>query len=185
MNENIFKPYPILRTERLILRQIKTEDIDGIFKFNSDINSLKYIARDPYEKREQAEDRVKFFDEMYKTKKAVWWTFTTKEADDLIGYGGIFEIDKTNNRAEIGYGLLPEFWGNGFISEAMKAMVDFGLNKLQVHKLYAIVDPNNGASIKILEKNNFQREGILCEHLFARGKYFDMCYYGRINNAAQ
>ena len=185
MNENVFEPYPILETELLILRQIKTEDIDGIFKFNSDVHSLKYIARDPYKKREEAEDRVKFFDKMYKEKKAVWWTFTQKKSDVLIGYGGIFEIDKTNNRAEIGYGLLPEFWGKGFISEAMNAMVDFGLNKLQVHKLYAIVDPKNVASIKILEKNDFQREGILHEHLFARNTYFDMCHYGRINNTPE
>jgi ribosomal-protein-alanine N-acetyltransferase len=119
---------------------------------------------------------------MYKTKKAIWWTFTQRPFSELIGYGGIFEIDKNNNHAEIGYGLLPEFWGKGFVSEAMKAMSDFGLTNLQLHKLYAIVDPNNGASIKVLEKNNFHLEGLLRDHLFARGKYFDMCYYSKIKN---
>jgi len=113
----------------------------------------------------------------------LWWTFTLKEAknNQLIGYGGLFDINIEASKAEIGYGLLQEYWGQGIISEAIKKIVDFGINKMELHRIYGYIDPQNIPSIKVIEKFNFKKEGILKDDTFARNKYFDMSVYAIIN----
>ncbi|MCK5076019.1 MAG: GNAT family N-acetyltransferase, partial [Calditrichia bacterium] len=83
--------------------------------------------------------------------------------------------------AEIGYGLLQQFWGQGIISESVEKIVDFGINEMKLHRIYGYIDPENIASIKVVEKFNFVREGILKDDTFARSRYFDMCVYALIN----
>jgi len=94
----------------------------------------------------------------------------------------LFDINSENHKAEIGYGLLQQYWGQGIISEAVKKIVNFALNTMKLHRIYAYIDHENIPSIKIVEKLNFEREGILKDDDFARNRYFDMCVYALIND---
>ena len=182
MNEKVFEPFPILETDRIILRQIKEKDIESIYRFYSDRESLKYIARDLFTKIEKAVEKVNLFQKYYEERKAIWWTFNQKPKDEFIGFGGLFEISKESNKAEIGYGLLPEYWGNGIMSEVVEKLVDFGFNEMKLHKIYGRITPGHNASIRILEKFGFQKEGVLRDDEFAQNKYFDTAIYSLINN---
>jgi ribosomal-protein-alanine N-acetyltransferase len=182
MNEKIFDTFPALETSRLILRQIKEEDTEGIYKFNSDIKSLQFIARNTYTKMEQATEKFEQFQNAYSERKAIWWTYTLKTDDNFIGHGGLFDIDKENGKAEIGYGLLPGYWGKGYNSEAVEKIIDFGLKEMKLHRIYGLIVPGNDASVRVLEKFGFQKEGLLRDNGFARNKYFDMGIYSFINN---
>ncbi len=153
MNEKVFEPFPILETERIILRQIKDDDIQGIYRFYSGGDTLKNIARDFFTKTEQAVEKLNLFRKHYEEKKAIWWTFTQKPKDNFIGFGGLFEISKESSKAEIGYGLLPDYWGNGIMSEVVEKLIDFGFNKMKLHKIYGRITPGHNASIRILEKH--------------------------------
>jgi len=181
MNENAFEPYPVFETERLKLRPMAKEDTELVFKFNSNLESLKYVARDPWTEMDQAIEKMKIFEDAYKKREAIWWVYHLKSEDKPIGYGGIFNIEKANNKAEIGYGLLPGYSGKGFMTEALGKMVDFGVNKLKLHRIYAIIDPGNIGSEKVIEKFEFKKEGVLKDHFYARKKYFDMGMYALIN----
>jgi ribosomal-protein-alanine N-acetyltransferase len=182
MNEKVFEPFPILETERIILRQIKEDDIPGIFRFYSGSDTLNYIARDLFTKKEQAIEKVNIFQKNYEEKKAIWWTFTQIPKDEFIGFGGLFEISKESNKAEIGYGLLPEYWGNGIMSEVVKKLIDFGFNEMKLHKIYGRITPGHNASIRVLEKFGFKKEGEFKDDEFAQNKYFDTAYFSQINN---
>jgi len=182
MNEKVFEPFPNLETDRIILRQIKEKDTASIFRFYSDDESLKFIARNRFTKLEQAVEKVKDFQKYYEEKKAIWWTFTQKPDNEFIGFGGLFEISKESNKAEIGYGLLPEYWGNGIMSEVIKKIVDLGFLEMKLHKIYGVITPGNNASIRILEKLDFLKEGMLKDNEFAQNKYFDSAIYSLINN---
>ena len=126
-------------------------------------------------------EKMKEFEDAYNERKAIWWVYHLKSEDKQIGYGGIFNIEKANNKAEIGYGLVPGYWGKGIMTEALGKMVEFGVNKLKLHRIYAIIVPGNIGSEKVISKFNFEKEGVLRDNSFARKKYFDMGMYSLIN----
>ena len=181
MNGKIFKSFPVLETNRLILRRILPKDVNGVYKFYSDLTTLKFIPKEPFTELNQAKEKIIELEKLYKEEKVIWWTFTLKASDNFIGFGGIFNISKESSKAEIGYGLLPEYWGKGFMSELVKEIVDFGFNELQLHKLYGLITPGNESSAKILQKLGFEQEGMLKDNDFARDQYFDTAIYARIN----
>lgn len=182
MDPTIFDNFPTLETTRLNLRQLSQQDTDMVFEFNSDPLTLKYVAREPYTKPKQAENKVNDFMNAFQEKTGIWWTFTLKDTNANIGYGGIFSINQTDQNAEIGYGLLESFWGQGYISEVVKELVAFAFHQVCLHRLYAIVLPGNEASVKVLENNGFKLEGTLKDNAFARHRYFDNLVFGLINN---
>ncbi|HEY6435089.1 MAG TPA: GNAT family N-acetyltransferase [Ignavibacteriaceae bacterium] len=182
MNEKILESFPVLKTKQLVLRRIEEKDIEGIYKFYSDPQSLKYIARNIITTMDEAVEKFKIFNQLFENKKGIWWAFNKKEEEKFIGFGGFFEVDKEANKAELGYGFLPGNWGKGFGTEAVNILTDFGLNELQLHKLYAYVDPENKGSVRLLEKFGYKREGLFKDHDFAQNKYFDTAVYTRKSN---
>ena len=139
MKEDIFEKFPILETERVLIRQMLKTDVDVIYDFNSCSDSLKYIIREPFKSKEEAKEKLSFFLSGIKEKSAFWWVFTLKETGEDIGYGGLFDISKIHNRAEIGYGLIKKHWNKGYMSEIISEIINFGITKAQFHKIYGIV----------------------------------------------
>ena len=177
MNEKIFESFPVLKTEHLILRRMEEEDIQGLYNFYSDPKSLKYIARNLLTDIDQAVEKLKIFDQLFINKIGIWWAFNKKGEEIFIGFGGFFEVDKEANKAEIGYGFLPGNWGKGYGTEAVEILTEFGLKELQLHKIYANVDPENKASVRLLENFGYKREGLFKDHDYAQNKYFDTAVY--------
>jgi len=182
LNHDIFTKLPALETSRLNLNPLTLKDTKLIYEFNSDPAALRYVARDPFTNLEQAENKTQEYINTFNEKTGIWWAFSLKDTNVVIGYGGIFHISETDNSAEIGYGLLQPYWGKGYISEIVYSLVNYAFKKAQLHRLYAIVQPGNEASIKVLQNNGFKQEGILKESSFARQKYFDNILFGLINN---
>ncbi len=183
MDEKTFEIFPVLETERLILRQMHEKDAPQVFDFNSNLETLRYVPRDPFTKIEQGLKKTNDLINGFKEKKALWWTFILKtdiNNDKLIGYGGLFDINVEATKAELGYGLLQPYWGQGIISEAVKKIVEYGFYEMKLHRIYALIDPANTASIKIVEKQNFIQEGLLKDDAYARNKYFDMLMYALV-----
>jgi ribosomal-protein-alanine N-acetyltransferase len=142
---------------------------------------MQYIARNLLTDMEQAIEKLKIFNQLFDNKNGIWWAFNKKDEEKFIGLGGFFEVDKEANKAELGYGLLQGNWGKGFGTEAVKKLTEFGLNELQLHKIYAYVDPENKASVKLLENFGYEREGLFKDHDYAQNKYFDTAVYTLMN----
>ena len=180
MNEKIFDRFPVLKTDRLILRQLNENDVNGIYNFYSDPVALKYVPRNLFTERIEASDKIKFFDSLFDDKKGTLWAISYKEEQDIIGIAGFFEIDKAANKAELGYGFLQGNWGKGVGTEIVKTLTDFGFQAIQLHKIYAYIHPDNISSIKVVEKFGYKREGLFKDHDFAHNKYFDTAVYTKI-----
>lgn len=180
MNSDIFENIPEYETQSLILKQLSLDDVGLMYQFNANPECLKYIARTPYTHICQAEGRVTEFVDAIHKHKALWWTLRLKECSTLIGFCGLFDIDKSVPKAEIGYGLLQKFWGKGYASEAIAILADKGLAELKFHRLYAHVVPENKGSSKALIKNGFSYEGLLRKNAYARGVFFDMEVWAKI-----
>ncbi|MBI9052711.1 MAG: GNAT family N-acetyltransferase [Bacteroidales bacterium] len=182
MNSKIFKKFPVLETERIIIRQMLKTDVNVVFDFNTCQDSLEFIIRKPFKTIDEAKDKLSFFLSGIENKTAFWWVFTLKETGEDIGYGGLFDISTENNKAEIGYGLIKKYWNKGYMSEIINAIIKFGISDAELHKIYGAVISGNQASIKLLEKNNFKKEAHLTEHSFINGNYKDETIYSLINN---
>ncbi len=173
MNETIFDTFPVLETPRLLLRALAPTDAELLLRFNGDVEALRYIAREPYESIDEAREKLASFLASFAEHHALWWAFELRTGDETIGYGGLFGIDSIANNAEIGYGLLRGFSGAGYASEAVLEIKRFGGEDMNLHRIYALVDPDNFASARVLIKAGFSKEGCLRHHSFARGRYFD------------
>lgn len=129
-------------------------------------------------------DWIKKIERFEKTGDAINWSITLKGNDTLIGNICLFNIKKDHQRAELGYMLHPDYYGQGIMSEAIKAVLETGFKKYKLHSIEAIVNPKNKVSIRLLEKNKFKREAYFKENYFYNGKFLDSAVYSLLAPAA-
>ena len=176
-----FSPFPNLETERLLLRRVDANDIKEILALRSNSETMKYIPRPLLKTDEDALQHIAMIDTKIETNEGINWAITLKDNPKLIGVIGHYRIKPAHYRAEIGYMLLPEYHGKGIISEAVKEAVNYGFSVMKLHSLEAVIDPENHASAKVLEKNGFVKEGHLKENQFFEGRFLDTIIYSIIN----
>jgi len=102
--------------------------------------------------------------EEYKKGNSLILAITMKETGLLIGSISLY-INKKHQHAELGYWIGKEYWRNGYCTEAVSCVINYGFVKLNLHKIFAYYLCRNIASGKVLKKNRFQQEGILREHV--------------------
>lgn len=182
MNENIFDKFPIIKTERLVLRQIVPSDVHTIFKIYSNPDVIKYFGKDLFKSVEEAENNINNLTVAFNTKEGIRWGISMKGHTQLIGTIGYWKLIKKHFRAEVGYDLLPEYWRTGIMHEAFKALIEFAFTEMNLHSIEANVDPRNTASAMLLEKLNFKKEGYFKENFFYDGKFLDSAIYSLLNS---
>jgi ribosomal-protein-alanine N-acetyltransferase len=176
-----FSPFPELETERLLLRRVTNEDTNEIIALRSNPETMKYIPRPLTKTNEQALEHVAQIDSTIVTNEGITWGVTLKDNPRIIGMIGYYRIKPAHYRAEIGYILLPEHHGKGIIPEAVKTVIDYGFNEMKLHSIEAVIDPDNFASERVLQKIGFVKEGHLKEVEFYEGRFLDSVIYSLIN----
>lgn len=177
-----FSQFPVIETNRIILRQPTHNDADVLFRLRTNNEVMKYIGRPKPQSREEV---VTFIDRIRKDfdqSLGITWIISTKETGIAIGTMGLWRMDKENHRAEIGYLLDPEYQGRGLALEAMHAILAYGFNVLKFHAVEANVDPLNEASKKLLLKAGFVQEGYFRESYFFEGKFLDSAIFGLLHH---
>ena len=182
MSSFSFLPFKELESERLLLRQITSDDVNEVFELRSNPETMKYIPRPLTTTKDEAMAHVKMIQDKIETNEGINWAITLKGNPKMIGIIGHYRIRWEHFRSEIGYMLLPEYQGKGIITEAIQLMIHYGFNEMKMHSLEAIIDPNNNASAKVLEKNNFVKEAHLIQNEFYDGKFLDTVIYSLLNN---
>lgn len=176
-----FSPFQNLETERLLLRRVVNEDVNEIFALRSDQEVMKYIPRPLVKTEEEALAHIAMIDEKIDSNEGINWAITLKDNPKLIGIIGHYRIRPEHFRAEIGYMVLPEYQGKGIISEAIKEVVKYGFEVMKLHSIEAIIDPENFASEKVLQKNGFVKEAHLKENEYYEGRFLDTVIYSILN----
>ncbi len=176
-----FSPFPNLETERLYLRRVTKEDVNEIFALRSDKETMKYIPRPLVKTTEDALAHIAMIDEKIENNEGINWAVTLKNSPKLIGLIGHYRIKPEHFRAEIGYMLLPEYHGKGIITEAIQETLKYGFEIMQFHSMEAIIDPENLASEKVLQKSGFVKEAHLKENEYYDGRFLDSVIYSILN----
>ncbi|QQZ09894.1 GNAT family N-acetyltransferase [Heyndrickxia vini] len=170
--------FPVLETERLLLREIINVDAGDIFSCFSNEQVTRYYGQESFVKVDQAEQLIQLFAKNYKEKRGLRWGMERKGTKGLIGTIGLNAWSPTHKRAEIGYELHPDFWRKGYAKEAIAEIVTYGLEELGLMRIGAVVFLENTASNELLLKMGFQHEGVLKNYIHQNGQSYDTNVYG-------
>jgi ribosomal-protein-alanine N-acetyltransferase len=172
-----FHPFPILTTERLVLRQMNNDDANEVFFLRSDDEMLKYVGRPKAQSMEEILKWIEMVNDNIVKNEGINWAITLENETKLIGIISFWRIDKQHHRAEVGYVLHPGHQKKGIMDEALKVILHYGFHTLKFHSVEANIDPENTASKFLLERNGFIREAYYKENYFFDGKFWDSAIY--------
>jgi len=173
MLNRIFTPFPILKTERLTLRQLVINDEQEIFILRSDSEINKYLARQIANTIDDARNFINKVNENIAKNDSLYWAITFSNKNILVGTICLFSFSDENGTCEIGYELLTNFQGQGIMKEAVEKVIDYAFNTIKVQKIEAFFQRDNQSSIKLLEKFSFRNSNepdktdpeVICYHL--------------------
>ena len=140
----------ILETHRLYLREMTPDDAENAYILNSDPEVLRYTGDDPFENVEEARDFLSKY-ESYKKYGFGRWAVILKETGEYVGWCGL-KYTPELDECDIGYRLMKKFWGFGYATEAAKACLELGFGKFGMKTIVGRAMPENGASVRVLEK---------------------------------
>lgn len=167
-----------LETPRLVLREKRDDDVAAILRWASDAEVVRLVQWGPNDeamtraylevakRAREAEPRVDF--EL---------GITLRGADELVGACGLRIVSHASAHGDLGYTLRRDLWGQGYATEAARALVDFGVDVLHLHRIWATCHVDNAASARVLEKIGMRREGRLRENVKQRDGWRDSWLY--------
>lgn len=169
---------PEIETARLLLTELKSDDIPDIVRYASNERISDYTVNLPHPYAER--DAVYWINLAHQGLKAgTHYIFAIRLKGDRRFVGGIgLTVERRFNRAEIGYWMAEPFWGKGLTTEATEAIIEFGFEKLGLKKLTSSHLAKNPASGRVLQKSGLTKEGELKAHVLKKSEYHDLIVYG-------
>ncbi len=180
MNET--KEFPRLETDRMILREYTQADIEVMIPHYSDEEVWKYIDTHPVNNPREILEVINWGKYILANNTGVLWGLFSKEDDSFVGemnYVGRRDgtIEGKIHRAEVGYNMVSKHWGKGLASEALREIISYIFSTTEIHRLEAIIRPENIRSRNLASRIGFQEEGILRDYIFWDGEYRDNVMY--------
>lgn len=167
------QPFPVIETERLTLAEVSLDDADAIFKYQSDKKNFEFTDMPVYTSIEQAEDYIKKMKLGVERNQWIFWII--RLGDEAIGSISLWNFNEATYVAEVGLGLFSHR-GNGYMSEALQAVVSYGIDILGLDRVEAFTNKINDKSIALFKRNGFTFVSDFKEEL-SDGTYMDMVIY--------
>jgi [ribosomal protein S5]-alanine N-acetyltransferase len=167
-----------LTGERLCLRPLADTDLDSLFSYFSDPETMRYWSCPPYTDPAQAQKLLTEAQAGSLEAGYLTWAIARRTDDALLGTCSLHKIDRDNARAEVGYLLGRPHWGQGLATEALWLAIGYAFTTLGLRRLEADIDPRNTGSQKLLERLGFTRDGYLRERWCVAGEISDSALYG-------
>ena len=156
------KEQPTLETERLVLRPLTPQDAPALQRLagRREIADTTISIPHPYSE-EQARQWIAGAADLFAKGKAAGFGIQLKREGNLIGSSGLRDIDAEHSQAELGFWMAVEWWGQGYATEAARAVVGFGFEQLGLNRIYAHHMVRNPASGRVLARIGMRPEGLL------------------------
>ncbi|MBN1677404.1 MAG: GNAT family N-acetyltransferase [Candidatus Thermoplasmatota archaeon] len=163
-----------MKTKRLVLREVTAKDALWYFKH---FNIWEIVdgqeSPGPRDMKAARRELKHYFTDNFKNGTGIRWGITLKGSNDLVGSTGFYKWNKKTSQVETGYDLDPEYSGQGTMTEAMTAIIQYAFDVMKVNRIEALVSPRNKNSLRLLRGLGFRKEGTLREHDFYDGKFVD------------
>ena len=170
--------FPVLKTESLLLREFRLSDAPAVFEMYARADMNEWLPHEPMQSIVEAEERVRGRKSLFERGMGYRWAITFKDSPEkVIGSCGYFHVRIGTQTFEMGFEVHPDLWRKGIMTEVLTAILDYSFSEtalLPVHRVEALVDPGNLASIRLLEKLGFTEEGLRREFGYWKGKFQDV-----------
>ncbi|MGT2715444.1 GNAT family N-acetyltransferase [Streptococcus respiraculi] len=142
----------VLETERLFLRPVTLDDAKAIYAYASDEETTRYV----FPQNHSLEETKANIAGIYLATPLGRWGIVLKETGSFIGSIDMHKLDTTMRKSALGYCLHKDYWNNGYMTEAVKAVIQLAFETLEMNKLVAVHDKENPASGKVMAKSGMQ-----------------------------
>lgn len=179
--------FPQLETERLLLKMLSYDNIDGVFSLFSDTEVTRYADAHPVRNEEEAKRIIDWGQALFKNGNGVLWGIFDSENGDFLGDVNCVNHADNNfsqnvHRAEIGYHLRPQYWSKGYMIEALRGVIPHIFEYTGIDRIEAIIRPENKRSHNVVLRLGFQKEGILRNYVLWEGEHWDFVLYSLLKN---
>ncbi len=168
---------PDLRTPRLRLRKLTMRDAPDIYRYSRDPEVARHVLWDAHRSIGDSRAYLRYMLRKYRTHECASWGIELLETGHIIGTIGFMWVQEDNAAAEVGYSLAREYWGRGLMTEALRAVLQYGFDHMQLNRIEAQHETTNPASGAVMRKCHMQHEGTLRSRLFNKGRYVDVELY--------
>ena len=173
----VLKDLPTLETERLILRKMVLNDAEAVFAYASHSEVSRYTLWETHRSIEDSRAFLEFATQKYENGGEPDWGIVYRGNGCLVGACGLVNWEAEHARAEVGFVLSREYWGRGLMSEAVRAILRFGFERMNLNRIEARCIAENAASARVMEKVGMVYEGTLRQREYIKGTYRDIKLY--------
>lgn len=171
----------MLQTSRLLIRPLLESDLAAVFACYDHPEVGRYCAPVRWPDMDHAHRWFNRRAGDIAAGFAEQFIILNKASNAVIGTCVLFRIDTTNRNAEIGYALGRDYWGAGYVNEAVTALIDHAFGELNLHRLNAVIDPRNIPSAKALLRLGFRHEGTQRQSYVDAGEFVDSGLYALLS----
>jgi ribosomal-protein-alanine N-acetyltransferase len=168
---NLFSRIPTLETPRLILRGMRVSDAADMFAYAKDPAVTEFLTWYPHANAEETRQYLTYVGQRYRTGDFYDWAVVDQESGHMIGTCGFTSFNCPSDSAEVGYVLNPAYQGRGLATEAVRRVIRFGFEELELHRIEAHFMEGNDASRRLMERVGMTFEGFARESMKIKGKY--------------
>jgi [ribosomal protein S5]-alanine N-acetyltransferase len=173
--------FPVLKTERLLLRQFAERDLENVYKGLSHPDIIRYYGVS-YRTLEDTKAQMTFFADLEKNGTGIWWAVCSSDNSTFYGAGGLNGLSKEHKKAEIGFWLLTDHWGKGIMTETMPLICKYGFDHLGLHRIEGLVETDNQNCKHAMKKLDFRHEGTMRDCEIKNGKFISLDIYAKLKN---
>jgi len=168
---------PTLETRRLILRRIAMHDAGDIFEYSKDKEVARHVLWSAQKDVSEAKDYCRFMMKRYRCDQPSSWGIIEKATGRLVGTIGYMDHNEDNATVEVGYSLARWLWNGGYMTEALARVIEYTFEAMDINRIEAQHELDNPSSGRVMEKCGMQKEGVLRQRLYNKGRYVDVALY--------
>lgn len=181
---DLFASFPELVTPRLHLRELAPNDASDLHVAYADEETMRFWNTSPHRSIAETHNIVRAAARSFYERHGIEWAIVRKADGRVVGKCAYHRWLQQHARAEVGYILARDCWGQGLMSEVLSTLLDFGFGPMQLHSVEAQLDPANRRSARLVERLGFHKEGHLRESFrvpgagIGTGEFADTAIYG-------
>lgn len=175
-----FQSFPTLETERLILRETTDADAPALFELYRDPEMSRFISFSTHTSIDDTRAFLGWMANAFKQRDSIRWGIVLKARNRLIGTGGLHFWKRELRMMEVGYHIGQAYWGEGYATETLRALVDFGFRRANLNRIEGRHNAGNDASGRVMAKVGFEREGVWRQREIKDGALVDVVQYAML-----
>ena len=172
-----FSRLPTLTTPRLTLRPVRMSDAHDLYEYSRDPQVAQHVLWEAHRSIHQTRAYIRYLLRQYRNAAPGTFAIALRDGGKVIGTIGFMWVQRDNRSAEVGYSLSRAYWNRGYMSEALRAVLDFGFTKLNLNRIEAQHECDNPASGHVMKNAGMRHEGTLRERIYNKGRYADVELY--------